>query len=92
MAPKAGAATRINRKLPPLAEHDSRNAAGAAFAEQIRAACAVYQHLTRAELEGCGSARELNRHGFAADIALCLEEDVSDLACQFQGRYFTAHR
>ncbi|TCQ91506.1 MULTISPECIES: 2-phosphosulfolactate phosphatase [Rahnella] len=59
---------------------------------EARAACAVYQHLTRAELEGCSSARELNRRGFAADIALCLEEDVSDFACQLQGKSFTSFR
>jgi len=59
---------------------------------EARAACAVYQHLTRAELEGCGSARELNRRGFAADIALCLEEDASDFTCQLQGESFTAFR
>ncbi|PBI78063.1 hypothetical protein A9993_24845 [Rahnella victoriana] len=57
---------------------------------EARAARAVYDNLPLAELEQCGSARELLRRGFAADVALCLQEDVSDFACRLQGEFFTA--
>ncbi|RJT45021.1 2-phosphosulfolactate phosphatase [Rahnella woolbedingensis] len=59
---------------------------------EARAARAVYQNLTRAELEDCGSARELTRRGFAADVTLCLQEDVSDFACKLQDEAFTVVR
>lgn len=57
---------------------------------EARAAQTVYQNLTLAELADCGSARELTRRGFAADVALCLQEDVSDFACQLQDDFFTS--
>lgn len=59
---------------------------------EARAARAVYQNLTLAELADCGSARELKRRGFASDVGLCLQEDVSDFACQLQDDSFTAIR
>lgn len=57
---------------------------------EARAAKAVYQNLTLEKLADCGSARELTRRGFSADVTLCLQEDVSDFACQLQGEFFTA--
>ncbi|MCR9003274.1 hypothetical protein FS594_24425 (plasmid) [Rahnella aquatilis] len=60
------------------------------WSAEARAAKAVYQNLTLEELADCGSARELIRRGFSADITLCLQEDVSDFACQLQGEFFTA--
>ena len=59
---------------------------------EAHAARGVYQNLTLAELADCGSACELRRRGFAADVALCLQEDVSDFACRLQGEYFTGFR
>lgn len=47
-----------------------------------RAACAVYETMNRQELRYCGSALELQRRGFTADVELCLQEDVSHTACK----------
>jgi len=45
--------------------------------------------LGRAEaLRRCGSARELIERGFEADVALCLQEDVSRFACRLDGDCF----
>lgn len=38
----------------------------------------------------CGSAIELTERGFAGDVALCLEENVSHIACRLEGDCFVA--
>lgn len=57
---------------------------------EARAACAVYETINREELRDCGSAVELRRRGFAADVAICLEEDVCDVACKLTDDAFGA--
>ena len=44
----------------------------------------------RATLADCASARELVERGFAADVALCLDEDASDVAAQLVQDGFVA--
>lgn len=44
----------------------------------------------RATLADCASARELVERGFTADVALCLDEDVSDVAARLQKDAFVA--
>ena len=45
----------------------------------------------RAEmLNACGSAIELSERGFGDDIAMCLEEDVSRIACRLNADHFVA--
>jgi 2-phosphosulfolactate phosphatase len=41
-----------------------------------------------AALNSCGSAIELTERGFAGDVALCLEEDVSSAACRLEDKRF----
>ncbi|MDI9334814.1 MAG: 2-phosphosulfolactate phosphatase [Cytophagales bacterium] len=36
----------------------------------------------------CGSAVELTERGFAGDVALCLEENISHVACRLEGDRF----
>ena len=44
----------------------------------------------RATVADCASARELVERGFAADVALCLDEDASDVAAQLVQDGFVA--
>ncbi|MFU2318846.1 2-phosphosulfolactate phosphatase [Rahnella sp. PCH160] len=57
---------------------------------EARAACAVYETMDRQELRHCGSALELQRRGFAADVELCLQEDLSGAACKLSDDAFVA--
>lgn len=41
-------------------------------------------------LAACGSAVELTGRGFAGDVALCLEENASRVACRLEGDRFVA--
>lgn len=63
---------------------------------EARLAVQAYAALSPAErreaLAACGSAQELVERGFAADLALCWEEDASDLACRLDGDCFRAER
>lgn len=34
--------------------------------------------------------KDASAQQYAADVTLCLQEDVSDFACQLQGEFFTA--
>ena len=60
---------------------------------EARAAALVYEgfvpHRSQA-LAACGSALELTERGFAADVALCLEENVCRVACRLAGDCFVA--
>jgi 2-phosphosulfolactate phosphatase len=49
---------------------------------EAQAAAAIYRVTSREQLRECSSARELIERGFASDVDLCLEADVSELACQ----------
>ncbi len=57
---------------------------------EARAACAVYETMDRQELRQCGSALELQRRGFAADVELCLQQDLSHSACKLTEQAFFA--
>ena len=60
---------------------------------EARAAKATYEALggdRRATLGDCASARELAERGFAADVALCLDEDASDAAARLVQDCFIA--
>ncbi|MGQ2999697.1 MAG: hypothetical protein ACT6R4_37295, partial [Variovorax sp.] len=41
-------------------------------------------------LAACGSAVELRERGFVDDVALCLQEDASRIACRLEGDRFVA--
>ncbi|MCC3748815.1 2-phosphosulfolactate phosphatase [Rouxiella badensis] len=56
--------------------------AGKTPSPEAEAAVAVYRATPLDRLRECASAQELIERGFAADVDLCLEPDVSDLACQ----------
>lgn len=58
---------------------------------EARAAAMVYDGLGSQRHEAlsvCSSAVELTERGFAQDVALCLEEDVSNVACRLEGDRF----
>lgn len=60
---------------------------------EARAAALVYEGFgpNRSQaLAACGSAVELTERGFAADVALCLEENASQVACRLAGDCFVA--
>lgn len=60
---------------------------------EARAAALAYEGLgaQRARvLAECGSAVELRERGFADDVALCLQEDASRIACRLEGDRFVA--
>jgi 2-phosphosulfolactate phosphatase len=60
---------------------------------EARAAALTYEALgvqRRATLADCTSARELVERGFAADVALCLDEDVSDVSARLANDCFVA--
>ena len=60
---------------------------------EARAAAATYEALgagRRAVLAEGASARELVERGFAADVAVCLDEDVSDVSARLVEDYFVA--
>ena len=60
---------------------------------EARAAALVYDGWGPnriADTSACSSAVELNERGFEEDIALCLEEDVSGVACRLEGDRFVA--
>ncbi len=60
---------------------------------EARAAALAYEALgddRRAALGDCASARELVERGFAADVALCLDEDASDVAARLVQDCFVA--
>jgi len=60
---------------------------------EARAAALTYEALgvqRRATLADCASARELVERGFAADVALCLDEDVSDGCARLANDCFVA--
>ncbi len=60
---------------------------------EARAAALAYDGLGTARgqaLAACGSALELIERGFAGDVALCLEENVSRTACRLEGDRFVA--
>lgn len=57
---------------------------------EARGACAVYETMDRQELLHCGSALELQRRGFAADVELCLQQDLSHYACKLTEQAFFA--
>jgi 2-phosphosulfolactate phosphatase len=60
---------------------------------EARAAAMAYEQFgvrRRDALMQCGSAIELVHRGFAGDVALCLEEDVSVVACRLDGDHFVA--
>ena len=60
---------------------------------EARAAALTYEALgvqRGATLADCASARELVKRGFAADVALCLDEDVSDGCARLEGDCFVA--
>ncbi|MEO5687635.1 MAG: 2-phosphosulfolactate phosphatase [Burkholderiaceae bacterium] len=62
---------------------------------EARAAALAYDGLgtqRRSALEACSSALELTERGFAVDVALCLEEDVSRVACRLDGDRFVAEQ
>lgn len=49
---------------------------------EAQAAAAVYRGISLEQLRDCASAQELIERGFAQDVDLCLQTDVSELACQ----------
>ena len=58
---------------------------------EARAAALAYEALgadRHAALGDCASARELVERGFAADVALCLDEDASGVAARLEGDCF----
>ena len=60
---------------------------------EARMAALTYDALgpsRNAALATCGSALELTERGFGGDVALCLEEDVSHIACRLEGDRFVA--
>ncbi len=60
---------------------------------EARAAALAYDGLgpVRSQaLAACGSAVELTGRGFAGDVALCLEENASRVACRLDGDHFVA--
>ena len=60
---------------------------------EARAAALAYEALgvqRRATLAECASARELAERGFGADVALCLDEDASDVAAGLAQDCFVA--
>ncbi len=60
---------------------------------EARAAAAMYEALgagRRAVLADGASARELAERGFAADVALCLDEDASDVSARLVEDCFVA--
>ncbi|PLR33319.1 hypothetical protein CYR55_17190 [Chimaeribacter californicus] len=60
---------------------------------EAQAAAAAYQHYRKqglALLQECASAVELRQRGFAADVALCLEENAGVHACRLHGDVYTA--
>jgi 2-phosphosulfolactate phosphatase len=60
---------------------------GADVSPEARAAALAYQALgedRRAALGDCASARELVERGFGADVALCLDEEASDVAARLE--------
>jgi len=64
-----------------------------AMSAEARAAQATFEALgadRRATLGECASARELVARGFAADVALCLDEDASDVAARLVQDCFIA--
>ncbi|WP_369787919.1 2-phosphosulfolactate phosphatase [Rouxiella sp. WC2420] len=60
-----------------------------ALSPEAQAAAAVYRGTPANQLRECASAQELIERGFAADVELCLENDVSPLACQLIDDAFT---
>lgn len=62
--------------------------AGKSPSPEAQAAAAVYRATSLQQLRECASARELIARGFAADVDLCLEADVSELACQLVDEAF----
>lgn len=60
---------------------------------EARAAALAYDGFGSARAQAfaaCGSAIELTERGFAGDVALCLEENVSRVACRLEGDRFIA--
>ena len=60
---------------------------------EARAAALAYEALgndRRATLADCASARELVERGFAADVALCVDEDASDVPARLVQGCFVA--
>jgi len=60
---------------------------------EARAAALAYDGFAAqrgATLGACGSAVELSERGFAGDVALCLDEDVTGAACRLEGDRFVA--
>jgi 2-phosphosulfolactate phosphatase len=60
---------------------------------EARAAAMAWEQFgaqRRDALMQCGSAIELIDRGFAGDVDLCLEEDVSAVACRLEGDHFVA--
>ena len=58
-----------------------------------RVAASAYESLGSGRIEAfaaCGSAVELVERGFAGDVTLCLEENVSRVACRLEGDRFVA--
>lgn len=49
---------------------------------EATAAAAAFRVTSIEQLRECASARELTERGFAADVDLCLQVNVSELACQ----------
>jgi 2-phosphosulfolactate phosphatase len=61
-------------------------------AEMAVAAFAAAQQQNFVALNQCGSAVELRERGFASDVELCLQMDVSSNACQLAGNFFVPCR
>jgi 2-phosphosulfolactate phosphatase len=62
---------------------------------EARAAALAYdgweeQHMSAMAV--CSSAVELAERGFEQDVKLCLEENVSPIACRLEGDRFAAHQ
>ncbi|WP_313687739.1 2-phosphosulfolactate phosphatase [Pantoea sp.] len=57
-------------------------------AEMAAAAFQAAQQQNFAVLKECASATELRGRGFATDVELCLQVDVSANACQLAGKFF----
>jgi len=59
-----------------------------ALSPEARAALACYRETTKEELIECASARELKEMGFADDVELALDVDVSSCVPVLRGRSF----
>ncbi|NMP29284.1 hypothetical protein GW590_20760 [Rahnella sp. SAP-1] len=63
---------------------------GKQLSPEAQAAAVLYQHSDLSRLKDCGSARELIGRGFARDVDLCLQQNVSSLACILKNDAFIA--